>query len=66
MLYAKDYKSAKMYIGKNYDKHFFVKRTTVNCACGETDGFYIYDDHMKIIDKIAICESCYHSHDNII
>lgn len=39
----------------------FIKKTPVNCDCGESVGFLLKNEEGETIAKIVKCDNCYYS-----
>lgn len=61
MKYARTKRDAQKYIASNF-RGLHVEENGIECQCGETEGMYVYDDDNNIVEKIAICNSCWCNH----
>lgn len=42
-----------------FAENYVFEHKPATCACGETDGVWVYDNEMNPVSIVVICDTCY-------
>lgn len=62
MMYARNTKNAENYIAENF-AGYEVEKAGIECDCGVSEGYRIYDETGDEIESICVCNSCWFNSD---